>query len=206
MNAMDRFEEQRQALIKERNELSARLQDNGSYGLDHAMNDAISELSGYDQHPADLGSEMYERAKDFSLREHDLFRLEQVETALSHFASGTYGTCDVCQQPIERLRLEAEPAATLCIQCEQKKDGPTRPHDRPIEEELLYPPFARTNMDDLDQTGFDGEDSWQAVAAMNNRHGDPESGIDDELYYEGGGYVDPLDRVSNTDYKAQLPD
>ncbi len=206
MNGMDRFEQERQALIHERNLLQNKLQDNESYGLDHAMNDAIGELSGYDQHPADIATEMYERSKDISLREHDLVRLEQVETALSHFVNATYGICDRCHQPIERLRLSAEPAALLCIRCEEKKDHKTQPHDRPVEEEVLYPPFARTNLDFADQTGFDGEDTWQAVAAMNNRHGDPESSIDDELYAEGGGYVDELDQISNVQYKAQLPD
>lgn len=196
--------ELRRLLEEEALEIRRRLDDTNDYGLDSAMNESVGELSGYDQHPADLGSEMFEREKDISLCEHDERRLQKVESALQRMATGGYGVCEVCGRAIGGLRLAAEPAATCCIACEEKRDANWRTHDRPVEEEVLSVPFARTNLDRVDQTGFDGEDSWQAVAAMNNTR-DPESSIDEELYDEGGGYVEPIEAISNEEYKRQLP-
>lgn len=44
-------------------------------------------------------------------------RLEDVEQALRKFDNGTYGLCDICGQPIDLARLEALPAANLCLGC-----------------------------------------------------------------------------------------
>ncbi len=195
----------RQTLIDERNSIQKRLQDNERFGQNLPMNDSVSELSGYDQHPADLGSEMFEREKDLALREHDMLRLEQIENALAQMAQGQYGICERCGQAIEQMRLEAEPAATFCIRCKEELDTPRAVNDRPVEEEALWPPFARTNMDGRDYTGFDGEDSWQAVAMFNNRR-TPEPSMDDEAFDEDSGYVEPIEQISNIDYERQLPD
>lgn len=43
-------------------------------------------------------------------------RLINIKTALERIKSGTYGLCSVCQRPIERPRLEANPAAETCKQ------------------------------------------------------------------------------------------
>ncbi|PWI57320.1 TraR/DksA C4-type zinc finger protein [Sulfoacidibacillus thermotolerans] len=192
-------------LMKEKAEIEQRLQNTDQYGLTEAMNESIGELSGYDQHPADIATELFERAKDIALREHDELRLDAVKHALEKFQEGTYGICEHCGQAIEETRILAEPAATLCITCAKETSQPVNVHDRPVEEEYLSPGFGRTNLDDQDYTGFDGEDSWQALARMNSRH-DPDSVIDEELYAEGSGYVDPIEQISNMEYKAQLPD
>lgn len=52
--------------------------------------------------------------------------LDQVHHALDKFASGTYGSCDDCGQPINPERLEALPHANLCIECRSRKDGLAR--------------------------------------------------------------------------------
>jgi RNA polymerase-binding transcription factor DksA len=43
--------------------------------------------------------------------------LADVEHALSRLADGTYGTCERCALPIPFERLEAMPAARLCVGC-----------------------------------------------------------------------------------------
>jgi DnaK suppressor protein len=43
--------------------------------------------------------------------------LREVEHALAKFDSGEYGLCESCGQPIPEARLEAKPAARLCISC-----------------------------------------------------------------------------------------
>jgi len=41
-------------------------------------------------------------------------RLHDLRHALERVASGSYGTCEVCKQPIEVGRLHANPAASTC--------------------------------------------------------------------------------------------
>jgi DnaK suppressor protein len=45
--------------------------------------------------------------------------LAQVDRALARVADGTYGTCEVCGQPIPEGRLEVKPESTLCVGCAQ---------------------------------------------------------------------------------------
>lgn len=43
-------------------------------------------------------------------------RYDTVLTALSRIEKNAYGVCEVCGKPIETARLEADPAATTCIE------------------------------------------------------------------------------------------
>ncbi len=42
-------------------------------------------------------------------------RLVEVDNALVRIASNTYGSCAICNGPIEEARLSANPAATTCM-------------------------------------------------------------------------------------------
>jgi RNA polymerase-binding transcription factor DksA len=75
---------------------------------------SVEELAAAN-HPADAGTEMFEREKDLSILEQVDARLSQVERALHRLDEGTYGTCEICGQPIAAERLEALPAATFCV-------------------------------------------------------------------------------------------
>ena len=76
--------------------------------------DAPSELGDYDQHPADMASETFERAKDLSILIGMEAKLTDIERALERLAAGTYGVCEACGQPIGEARLEASPGARFC--------------------------------------------------------------------------------------------
>ena len=71
----------------------------------------VGELSSYDQHPADLGSETFEREKDLSILEGLETELAEVEAALRRLAEGTYGIDEVTGERIDPERLEAIPEA-----------------------------------------------------------------------------------------------
>lgn len=202
---MTDWSEQRQLLRDEQVAISRRLGRTDEFGLALSMRDAVSELSGYDQHPADLGSEMFEREKDLSLRLGDVERLEAVHSAFGRLDAGTYGLCGACGGDIAPERLLAEPAAQFCIDCERRMDGPLRLHVRPVEEEILSPPFLRTDMDRADYTGFDGEDSWQALGRLNKRKAVGRE-MDDDPADDSADYVEPVEAISNEQYHAQLPD
>lgn len=46
-------------------------------------------------------------------------QLEETEAALGRLDKGLYGICDGCRLPIPPARLEALPAARLCVSCQQ---------------------------------------------------------------------------------------
>ena len=57
---------------------------------------------------------------DVSLAEidRDLEELRTIEAAQLRMADGSYGTCGVCERPIDIRRLEATPHAPRCIDCQ----------------------------------------------------------------------------------------
>ncbi len=141
-------------------------------GLGQSQKESVQELSSYDNHPADSGSETFEREKDLSLRGNLDRRLQEINKALGRIEQDQYGTCASCGGEIPPDRLRANPAALYCIRCQEADDGQADTRRRPVEEEPLSPPFGRT-FKGLDKEGtegdggsviFDGEDTWQAVA------------------------------------------
>ena len=91
-------------------------------GVD-AQEDSTSELSTVDQHPADVGSETFERTKNLSLQEDIDGRLADIARALDKLDSGVYGTCEVCDEPIPDERLEIVPAARFCVEHQAAQEG-----------------------------------------------------------------------------------
>jgi len=73
--------------------------------------DSTGELSGYGQHPADTGSETFEREKDFSILDRLEAELGEVEAALERIEKGTYGVDERTGGPIDPRRLDAVPTA-----------------------------------------------------------------------------------------------
>ncbi len=61
-----------------------------------------------------------ERARVLSLAEGLQQRLEDVQAALTRIEKGTYGKCEGCGNNIPPERLEAIPAAKLCMTCKSK--------------------------------------------------------------------------------------
>lgn len=112
----------RQLLIEERERLEGLrnlVSDTGEDGQE----DSLSELSTLDQHPADVGSETFERTKDLSLQEDVTGRLEDVARAFEKLEDGTYGTCEACGEPIPEERLEVMPAARYCVEHQAEREG-----------------------------------------------------------------------------------
>ena len=140
------------------------LADNIQAGLEESQSDSLSELSTYDNHPADIGNETFERSKDLSLLERARTRIQSLEDALARFDNKKYGVCLRCGKPILQERLAAIPEAELCAACQKEVESDATFRRRPIEEKVLAVPFARTFTDETSSTAFDGEDAWQAVA------------------------------------------
>jgi RNA polymerase-binding transcription factor DksA len=59
-----------------------------------------SELSKYDNHPADTGSQLYELEHNLALKLHQEYMLQQVSQALQRIEDGNFGTCTFCGSEI----------------------------------------------------------------------------------------------------------
>jgi DnaK suppressor protein len=75
----------------------------------------------YDSNFADSSQVTAERGEAEALATTLRETLGDVEAALAKFEQGTYGLCENCGQPITPARLEAKPAARLCINCASKR-------------------------------------------------------------------------------------
>jgi len=71
----------------------------------------------------DAGDESVVRMMtDLHLQEagRDLEELRDIEAAVQRIDAGTYGDCESCGNEIGHPRLEAQPTATRCVQCQSQ--------------------------------------------------------------------------------------
>lgn len=128
---MDNYPEQK--LLQERQRLQNAIKQK-SAAATIPLSEMTDELSMYDQHSGDLGSETFEREKDAGLQEMLEAELVQVNDALNRLQNGKYGICERCGKPIDPRRLEKIPSASRCISCARKEQDRFL---RPPEEEIL---------------------------------------------------------------------
>ncbi len=77
--------------------------------------------AGDDQ--ADAGASIGGRDYEMTLAAGQRDKLDQIEHALERLDDGTYGICESCGKPIGKLRLQAAPRATLCVDCKTRQES-----------------------------------------------------------------------------------
>ncbi|MGM0920697.1 MAG: TraR/DksA C4-type zinc finger protein [Bacillota bacterium] len=189
-------------------EIEHHLQENQHFGLEQSFgHDSTGELSSYDNHPGDEGTELYEREKDIALNEHVEEELSDINRALAAIEKGTYGVCEVCGTDIPEERLEVLPTATTC-----KEHSPEQAisHSRPIEESILEPAFGQFEYDESDSEAYDAEDTYQDVERFGNSDtpSDMEYPVDsyNDVYMENDdptGYVEDYENFAATDIEGK---
>jgi RNA polymerase-binding protein DksA len=112
-------------LLAERERLM-RLRDESVDEFEEMQDRGRGELSGYDQHPADTGSETFEREHELSIVESVERELMLVDEALERLERGEYGRCQICGRPIGDERLAARPMARFCIEHQQQAESHAR--------------------------------------------------------------------------------
>ncbi len=101
--------------------------------IDESERPQATELSNYDNHPADNASDLTDQLTEMAIDEHRGDNAEEIKEALQAMADGTYGKCAVCGKEIPIGRLEAMPQALTCVEHAEKKED----NLRPVEEEVL---------------------------------------------------------------------
>ncbi|MBT2644393.1 TraR/DksA C4-type zinc finger protein [Bacillus sp. ISL-41] len=131
----DQLTQLKQTLIDEKEALISQIDNNEEEGyLEGSQRDATGELSSYDNHPADSGTELFERSKNIALDEHFDGQIGKIDSALKAIENGTYGKCAECGKEIPFERLEAVPYTLYCVDHSQEQN---LSNDRPAEEDVL---------------------------------------------------------------------
>ena len=81
-----------------------------------------NEGYGVKNHPAEDATELFLRQRNMAVSGDLQQELTEVEHALHRIEDGTYGVCEICGEPINPERLEARPAATLCIRHQRERE------------------------------------------------------------------------------------
>ena len=113
----------REALLEERKRVEhalATLRDQRPGSLE----EEVEELPvTSDNHLAETATATLGREIDYTLGENSGHMLVDIDAALKRIDDGTYGTCVSCGNEIPLGRLEAHPAASLCIDCKRRAEG-----------------------------------------------------------------------------------
>ncbi len=117
----------KEMLLNEKSNLTnliSEMKDNTVFGntTQHTNEKYTSgELSSYDNHMADIGTEVYMQDMQNSLTNHEQGKLNNINDALYKIENGTYGVCDACKKQIDEERLEILPETALCSSCAKHK-------------------------------------------------------------------------------------
>ena len=172
-----------------------------------------TELSNYDNHPAEIASELFQVEMNSALKVHEEKILQEIKDAIGKLERGTYGICTHCEKQIAAQRLEALPYASLCVRCaDEEESEPVRHYKgRPNEEKVLDAPFGRKYLNKQEDDEHEGMDQLKDLMKYGSSDSPQDLGgyHDYEEYYtnevDKQGVVDDMDRLSNEDYKRQLP-
>jgi len=115
------IEELKAQLLAERKDLEAQYKELEESSFGTNQSELTGEM-GFDEEYADAGTATFERERDLSLVNNLRDLMERIDKALAKIEDGTYGLCDRCGKPIEKLRLKALPYANLCIKDKQAEE------------------------------------------------------------------------------------
>lgn len=203
---MDKYklEQYKQKLIREKTKVKDVLNLMERNQTINVTSEMSSELSFYDNHPADSATELYDKEKGMALKADKISVINKIDDALKNIENGEYGVCKMCGKVIEEQRLQFIPFTDHCASCQNviSKRVVDERTQRPVEEDVLGFPFGFGYNDFKDDVEFDAEDSYQCVGSFNSR----ENIVEDDILDSEDGYVEDIERISNEQYLNQLPD
>lgn len=191
-------------LNKEKDRINKLIEQLNENGMTKYNAETAGELSFYDNHPSDMATEVFEVELGRALEANEASLLQRVDDALISIDKGSYGKCNSCGKDIDEGRLEFLPYAENCIECQDTigKVKTYNSNQRVAEESVIGKPFGhKFEHGDKDEIGFDEEDSYQAVGRYNQVRNTPEYEYD----YDDDTYVEEIEKISNEQYKNQLP-
>lgn len=202
MITQEQIEACRLILLKRQHELIEKLKKNNPMQSLESTTESVGELSSYDNHPADLGTENYERSKDLALKLRSETELDHINSALHAIEEGSYGICSTCGAPIPFERLLA---VAHTVHCTEHAEGELDLKKRPIEEEVISPNITRPVEAAREELGYDEEDAWQDVSKYGTSETPSEFYADkdnyDEMYPNADELIGATEPIENQLYE-----
>lgn len=91
--------------------------------IEKNLNETSSELNGMQElelnDEGDYASISTDSIIDSAILEQQRQELNEIELALDKIKKGTYGICEMCEEPIGKARLEVKNFARYCITCRE---------------------------------------------------------------------------------------
>ena len=81
-------------------------------------------ISGHERIPDenDQATAIVEKDIELMFKDRDRIRLRQLQNALSRIEKGSFGICEECRSAIPERRLELNPVASFCIECQDRAE------------------------------------------------------------------------------------
>ena len=86
----------------------------------------INDISKCDiKDDGDYAAASMDSGRDYQIYLNQKQELAEIEEALKRIEEGTYGICEMCDEPIQEERLKIKPYAKYCIICREiiEKEG-----------------------------------------------------------------------------------
>lgn len=105
------IEELKQTLLERKELIQSNIQGSRD-SIDSLKNSECNDEYDY----AEVSSDSF---KEGIIANQQIKELEEIEDALKRIEKGTYGICDMCDEPIALGRLRAKPFAKFCTPCRE---------------------------------------------------------------------------------------
>jgi len=110
------LEEQRNFLLEEREVYQNQAADLRAEAESLALEREPGDVQ-FDEESGEGGTVAVDRERDLTLSAQALATIDEIDMALRAIEAKSYGSCEICWQPIPKARLRALPYARLCVSC-----------------------------------------------------------------------------------------
>lgn len=175
-----------------------------------------SELSRYDNHPADVATELYDAGQLDALRDSHEIAIKEIDYALDKIKNNKFGVCESCGNAIDTKRLEIIPQVRNCIDCETaeehefKLDKKSKATHRPVEEDVLEKTMRGDFIQKIEEEEpYDGKQALEEVLSFGSSDS-PQDGAPlgnrQDAAANGPAFnkIQDISEISNEMYKRQL--
>lgn len=168
-----------------------------------------NELSSYDNHPADTGTEVYMMEQEEGYKNQIKRIISQIDSSLQDIEDGSYGFCKNCNKKIKEERLELIPYAKTCLGCNGEEEANEEGLENDsIYESLDYKGFEVEGEEEKNAISHGRKDTYEKVLKDNKVDGSSnEAGNKPEEIGRSGNKTDSvedIEKISEEDYKDTL--
>ncbi|MGO1818173.1 MAG: TraR/DksA C4-type zinc finger protein [Senegalia sp. (in: firmicutes)] len=197
----EKTEKYKEMLLKEKENIKETISDLKEE-FDGSVTNSTGELSSYDNHPADIGTEVFMQEHNMNLTDNQKNIMTKIDIALKNMQEGEYGSCIVCGREIEEERLDILPYTVTCIEHKEKIDEVIGMTDT-SEAKYLSNILRRMNKGDENYSGIDGDDINRKLQEHNKIEDDPSNSTGDSngVFEDDKGSVEDIEDIPDNQKK-----